>query len=64
MATPHEIRTPLTLIKSQFRNLLLLQISSEDRDPGSEIMDLNTNRLLLDRSINCLILNKKLKELN
>lgn len=42
----HEIRTPLTLIKSPLENVLLSkEVSDEIRD-DLEVMDLNTNRLL------------------
>lgn len=42
----HEIRTPLTLIKSPLENVLVSQnVPGEIRD-DLEIMDLNTNRLL------------------
>lgn len=42
----HEIRTPLTLIKSPLENVLASHSVSEDIKEDLEIMDLNTNRLL------------------
>ena len=42
----HEIRTPLTLIKSPLENVLTSGSISEDIKDDLEIMDLNTNRLL------------------
>lgn len=42
----HEIRTPLTLIKSPLENVLASQLVSEEVRDDLEIMDLNTNRLL------------------
>jgi signal transduction histidine kinase len=42
----HEIRTPLTLIKSPLENVLASAHLDEDIKDDLEIMDLNTNRLL------------------
>lgn len=42
----HEIRTPLTLIKSPLENVLASKAVSGDIRDDLEIMDLNTNRLL------------------
>lgn len=42
----HEIRTPLTLIKSPLENVLASQFVPEEVRDDLEIMDLNTNRLL------------------
>ena len=42
----HEIRTPLTLIKSPLENVLTSKILPEGIRDDLEIMDLNTNRLL------------------
>lgn len=42
----HEIRTPLTLIKSPLENVLASQLVPEEVRDDLEIMDLNTNRLL------------------
>lgn len=42
----HEIRTPLTLIKSPLENVLTSQNISADIRDDLEIMNLNTNRLL------------------
>lgn len=42
----HEIRTPLTLIKSPLENVLSSKSVSDDIRDDLEIMDLNTNRLL------------------
>lgn len=42
----HEIRTPLTLIKSPLENVLTSKSVSDDIRDDLEIMDLNTNRLL------------------
>lgn len=42
----HEIRTPLTLIKSPLENVLSSDSVSDDIRDDLEIMDLNTNRLL------------------
>lgn len=42
----HEIRTPLTLIKSPLENVLASKSVSEEIRDDLEIMDLNTNRLL------------------
>lgn len=42
----HEIRTPLTLIKSPLENVLTSRSVPEDIRDDLEIMDLNTNRLL------------------
>lgn len=42
----HEIRTPLTLIKSPLENVLASKTVSDDIRDDLEIMDLNTNRLL------------------
>lgn len=42
----HEIRTPLTLIKSPLENVLASKSFSDDIRDDLEIMDLNTNRLL------------------
>ena len=42
----HEIRTPLTLIKSPLENVLASKILPEGIRDDLEIMDLNTNRLL------------------
>ncbi|ADV42677.1 hybrid sensor histidine kinase/response regulator transcription factor [Bacteroides helcogenes] len=42
----HEIRTPLTLIKSPLENVLTSKSVSEEIRDDLEIMDLNTNRLL------------------
>ena len=42
----HEIRTPLTLIKSPLENVLASKYVPEDIRDDLEIMDLNTNRLL------------------
>lgn len=42
----HEIRTPLTLIKSPLENVLTSQLVPEEVRDDLEIMDLNTNRLL------------------
>lgn len=42
----HEIRTPLTLIKSPLENVLSSKSVSDEIRDDLEIMDLNTNRLL------------------
>lgn len=42
----HEIRTPLTLIKSPLENVLASQLVPDEVRDDLEIMDLNTNRLL------------------
>lgn len=42
----HEIRTPLTLIKSPLENVLTSKSVSDEIRDDLEIMDLNTNRLL------------------
>lgn len=42
----HEIRTPLTLIKSPLENVLASHTVSEEIRDDLEVMDLNTNRLL------------------
>jgi len=42
----HEIRTPLTLIKSPLENVLTSKSVSDDIRDDLEIMDMNTNRLL------------------
>ena len=42
----HEIRTPLTLIKSPLENVLVSQSVSDDIRDDLETMELNTNRLL------------------
>lgn len=42
----HEIRTPLTLIKSPLENVLASDSVSDEIRDDLEIMDLNTNRLL------------------
>lgn len=42
----HEIRTPLTLIKSPLENVLLSKKVSDEIRDDLEVMDLNTNRLL------------------
>lgn len=42
----HEIRTPLTLIKSPLENVLLSKAVSDEIRDDLEVMDLNTNRLL------------------
>lgn len=42
----HEIRTPLTLIKSPLENVLASQTVSDDIKDDLETMELNTNRLL------------------
>ena len=42
----HEIRTPLTLIKSPLENVLASQSVSDDIRDDLETMELNTNRLL------------------
>ncbi|MDH6341156.1 ligand-binding sensor domain-containing protein/signal transduction histidine kinase/DNA-binding response OmpR family regulator [Parabacteroides sp. PFB2-12] len=42
----HEIRTPLTLIKSPLENVLASRSVSDEIKDDLEIMDLNTNRLL------------------
>lgn len=42
----HEIRTPLTLIKSPLENVLTSRSVSDDIREDLETMDLNTNRLL------------------
>lgn len=42
----HEIRTPLTLIKSPLESVLTSKSVSDDIRDDLEIMDLNTNRLL------------------
>ena len=43
----HEIRTPLTLIKSPLENVLSSKSVSDEIRDDLEIMDLNTNRLLM-----------------
>lgn len=42
----HEIRTPLTLIKSPLENVLASRSVSDDIRDDLETMELNTNRLL------------------